>query len=117
MSRWWLVYRTFYLFERQRARDRERMFLLLVHSPQNAYNSQVWARRTRNQDLDPSLPDGLLRPDHLSHHLLPPMVCVRRKLELKVELELKPRHVDVGCSQLGQGLHGCTILLPFRTIS
>lgn len=38
-----------------------------------------------NQELNPDLMCVWQGPIDLSQHLLPPMVCVRRKLELKVE--------------------------------
>lgn len=41
----------------------------------------------------------------MSHHLLPPRVCLGRKLELEVELGLKLRCCDTGCSYLKQLVH------------
>lgn len=48
---------------------------------QNLILSPLWAAGTQQ----------------LCHHLLPPRICISRKLELKVELGLKPRHPNSGC--------------------
>lgn len=92
-----------YLKDRVRARARERekergILHLVVHSPK-ACNSQGWAKSKPGLKLNPSFQHGWQRPKYLSHHLLPPRICISRKLELEVELGLEPWHSDMQVSQ------------------
>lgn len=48
-----------------------------------------------SRELKPGLPCGWQRPKYLSHLLVPPGVCINRKVELGVEPRLQPWHSDM----------------------
>lgn len=55
--------------------------------------------RAGSRELSPGLPHMWQGLKYLSHHLVPPRMCISTELELRAELEFKPRH-------------WCGILLP-----
>lgn len=84
-----LIY-VFYLCES------ERIFHLLAHSP-NTSKIQCWAwlsPGTGSLGQTFFMKQGT---NSLSHHLLPPMVSICRKLKSEAKLQLKTNHSDMEC--------------------
>lgn len=55
--------------------------------PSDVYNGQDWTKL--------KLGAGRQKPNHLSHHVLSPRVCISRGLESGAELSLKFRNYSV----------------------
>lgn len=92
------------------------VFHCLVYTLKCLRQPDMDQAKARSSELKLIFPFGWQKPNYLRHHLLPPRVCVSRKLEYKIELGIKPRHSYLGCRCPRQCLSGyakCLLLLLF----
>lgn len=83
--------------KRERGSEGE-VFPLLNHSPRPT-TARARQANVKGQELNPGLSDvwGLM---YLSHHVIPLMVHLSRKLESGVNLNLECRRSDMKCGHL-----------------
>lgn len=96
--------RTRWMWGKKRVKS---VFHLLL-SFSNAHNSQGWADKSQGPRIPLQIQQ---RSRYLSHHVLPPKVCISRKLDQKQNVDLNPgtliRSTDIPSGHF----HHCTIAI------
>lgn len=64
-------------------------FHMLIHSPSD-HTASAWPGQNQESGTQSMSVIGWLGPRYLNHHLLPPQLCINKKVELEVEPRSEP---------------------------